>query len=218
MTRKLSVLFCIAALGLAWSASFAAATWTVFSVPEVYWSRIPDWSPRDITFTLDSDILSLNTQAIGTDSGSSSVAWKLMFSGDWAVFGSVDPSGALTRDPYASFNYDGLGGSISWATNTPDGYTAPLLFGYDFTGNGATTYSEYAGGEPSGVETTGTLVLKEYLPMRSHEQDIYTAQSHDLNSGNIVYVSNVPEPPALVAMLCGIVGLAGTLLRRGEKL
>ncbi|MDI7277469.1 MAG: hypothetical protein QME94_15940, partial [Anaerolineae bacterium] len=105
--------------------------------------------------------------------------------------------------------YDGHGGRVQWAPNAPFGYIAPLMLGNPFIGDGAATYYDYSYSEPTGRSTRGTLVLWSSLARRPLEDDTYTAKSH-----TFYVVSNVPEPSGVLAIFCGLVGLAGAALRR----
>lgn len=209
MTRKLSVL---AGLLLFVSLRMCAAeSWVVFQVPDVYLDLIPAGSPTAMIYTLENDLLTLNTNSITAESGSSTKSWTLLLSGTWAAFGTVDSSGVLTPDPYATFVPDGYNGFVRWVANTPSGYTAPLLLGWRFVGHGAATYEEYVDYQPDGVLTTGTIVLWSHLPLRPHEQDIYTAES------GVLTATNVPEPGGFLALMTGFVGLAGLVIRRRRR-
>ena len=174
------------------------------------WEEPSEGGPRAIIFTLANDTLSLNTTGISTGGGGSSTrVWELLFSGNWAAFGTIDSSGSLVPDLYATFLYDGHGGRVQWARNTPFGYTAPLMLGSSFIGDGAATYYDYSYSEPTGRSTRGTLVLWSSLARRPLEDDTYTARSH-----TFYVVSNIPEPSSVLALFCGLVCLAGAALRR----
>ncbi|MDI7277468.1 MAG: hypothetical protein QME94_15935, partial [Anaerolineae bacterium] len=93
-------------LGLATALCSAACadSWIVHELAP--WEEPSEGGPRAIIFTLTNDTLSLNTTGISTGGGGSSTrVWELLFSGRWAAFGAVDPSGSLVPDPYAAFLY-----------------------------------------------------------------------------------------------------------------
>ncbi|MEN6372374.1 MAG: PEP-CTERM sorting domain-containing protein [Armatimonadota bacterium] len=188
-----------------------ADTWTVFQM-DPSWTPSDKYCPRDLTFTFSDGRLSLNSRATSTGGGGSSThAWQLLFSGSWAATGTIDNSGSLVRDPYATFNYDGYGGHIDWASDTPSGYTAQLLIGYRFNGDGAATYQNYEGEQPVGEPVMGTLVLWDYLALRPLEDDLYTLQNHAFT------VTAIPEPSSLPALGIVLSGLGATIIKKKRK-
>lgn len=79
--------------------------------------------------TLDGLQLSVNRPFIQTAGGSSSATFDLVLADGWAVCGSVF-GGGFVPDPYATFvGSDAGSGYITWAANTPVGYTTSLLLG-----------------------------------------------------------------------------------------
>lgn len=136
-------------------------TWTVATM----YFYMPDYS-ISIEFTLsDDDVLTLNRTSICTPwSGSSSECYILHISGNWAVCGSVDgETGDLIPDPYATFEYGDTGtevrGKVTWAPDTPPGYTCPLLLGHTFNGDGAASYQGWSHMGPGPV-VTATLAFE----------------------------------------------------------
>jgi len=196
-------------IGLAAGSAAAprAETWIVQQLAP--WQDPSENGPREIVFTLDGSLLSLNTTAISTGGGGSSTrVWDLLFSGRWGVTGTIDSSGNLTPDRYAAFVCTDQGGWIKWASDTPFGYTAPFMLGSSFVGDGAATYYDYEYSERTGRSTTSTLAIWSYLPRRPLEDDTYTSVSHTF------YVTNVPEPAGFLAVSCALIGLAGIAWRR----
>jgi hypothetical protein len=179
-----------------------AEEWVVFGIS-------PDEADgySSITFDFSNNVLSLNTFSIGTAGGSSNESWTLLFSGVWAAMGTVDTANDLTPDPYATFIYDGTGGHVHWAADTPEGYTAQLLLGYSFNGDGAPTYSSYYYGDY--VPIAGTLVLRDRV-FSAPDLDQFANTSH-------TFYATVPEPSSLLALVCGLVGMGGLVRRRQKK-
>ncbi|MBI2844407.1 MAG: hypothetical protein HYX78_13500 [Armatimonadetes bacterium] len=218
MNFRLAI-FCLAALfAVSGTTSSYAGSWTVFELAP--WEEPGEGGPRNIVFTFENNVLSLNTEAVSVGSGGSSTqVWQLLNSGSWAAIGSVDGSGDLVADPYASFVTNGFGGYVEWSPDTPTGYTAPLLLGHSFNGNGAATYQSYSFGEPVGEPVSGTLTLWSYLPRRELEDDTYTPVGHTFYASNVAgSVPAVPEPLGIVALISGLVGLAGIAFRSRRRL
>lgn len=211
MNWKMMGLSLIGSIGLALAVCGTAHTdiWVAFDSPE--WAELPEWSPTQMVFTFDGGRLTINTSTISEDSGSGTESWTLLFSGDWAVLGTIDDSGSLVPDSYATFVYDGYGGYVDWVADTPSGYIAPLLLGASYIGDGAMTYEEYAEYQPTGYTVTGGIVLWNNLPMRQGERELYTALGHTFYADSSV---QVPEPAGILAMLTGLSGFLGLMVRR----
>jgi hypothetical protein len=183
-----------------------ADTWTAYELPAGL--EPSEGCPRSIAFTFENDILSLDNTAVSVgDGGSSTESWTLLLSGNWAVLGTID-SGNLIADPYATFNYQGNGGYITWALNTPVGYNASLLLGASFSGDLAPTYHDYQLYEPTGSSTTGTMALWHSLDRRPQENDYYIGLSHTFTA------THVPEPSSILALLIGLNGFIGIIIKR----
>lgn len=198
------ILLAVLVSGVAW-----AESWTVFSIDP----SLSD-GPADITFTFKNNHLTLNNSAVHTPAGSSYQGWFVHLMGQWAVMGTIDQSGDLLPDPYATF--DNQGWRIQWSPNTPTGYVAPLLLGYSFNGDGADNYEGYWLDEgtyerhPNGQSATGTLVLKEYT--------YYPREYAYTKLSNTFYTTNpVPEPSSLAALGLAISSAATTLIMRRRK-
>jgi len=202
LLRILVITMFVLTVGTAWS-----ETWSVKCIPEDIAQGC-----NNIMFSFENNVLSLNTSSISTQGGSSVQRWVLLFSGNWAVCGSVDEDGNLVKDPYADFIVDNSGGYINWSPETPFGYTTTLLLGASFIGDGAKTYYDYTFGEPSGRETTGTLVLWEYFTRRPLEADTYTKKSHTFTA---VY-EPVPEPSSILTLAIVLSGAVSMGLRRAK--
>ncbi|MEN6521726.1 MAG: PEP-CTERM sorting domain-containing protein [Armatimonadota bacterium] len=188
-----------------------ADTWTVFRM-DPSWEPSDEYCPRDLTFTFSGGRLSLNSTATSTGGGGSSThTWQLLFSGNWAVAGTIDETGSIIRDPYATFIYDKHGGYINWASDTPSGYTTQLLLGYRFDGDWAETYQNYEYEQPFGEPVTGTLVLWDYLVRCPLENDIYTPQNHEFS------VTAVPEPSSIGILGFAVWGLGTVSIRKKQQ-
>lgn len=153
--------------------------------------------PDRFRFTFDGTSLTVNRFGISTVGGSSSTASELILSGRWAVFGWVDDN-ILTPDPYASL----VDGRVHWAPNTPVGYTANLLLGYRFEGDGAPMYQQH----PSYIyplQQGTTLMIRTFSPRMGYDYpDRYSFKSH------VFTATYVPEPEALAGVMSGITLLA----------
>ncbi len=153
--------------------------------------------PDRFRFTFDGRNLSVNRTSIWTVGGSSCTASSLLLSGSWAVFGTVTDS-ILTPDPYATL----VGGAVQWAANTPIGYTANLLLGYSFEGDGAPMYQRQPSYNYPPQQGT-TLMIRTYSPRMGYDYpDSYAFRNH------IFTATYIPEPSAILALLCGVGGLA----------
>lgn len=147
--------------------------------------------------------LSFSDTYAKTVGGSSASHWTLLFAGNWGVFGSVNEHGVLLPDPYATFVIEGpAAGYVVWAPETPFGYTASLLLGHRFVGDGAVTYYSNI----DRPEVTGTLVLE--LGRQWYTYRAYTEREH------VFEATYVPEPAGVLAMTTGLVGLWSVSLRR----
>lgn len=158
-----------------------------------------------IYFDFDGSNLSLGSSSFGYSTYNDTITNTLLFSGSWAVLGSVQDN-ALVPDPYARFVQTSAGsGSIVWAPDTPYGYCAPLLLGSMFSGNGAATYQSVQ------QEVPGTLVVWT----RANRSGLFV-QNYYLGVQHTFYAINetVPEPSSLPAVLCGLGGVVGVSLRR----
>lgn len=193
------------------ASSIYADTWTVFEM-DPSWTPSDEYCPRDLTFSFTDGRLSLNSRATSIGGGGSSThVWELVFSGNWAAVGTIDESGNLVRDPYATFVQEGYGGYIDWASDTPYGYTAPLLLGCLFNKDGAMTYRNFADGKPVGDPITGTLVLWDHLALRPLEYDTYIRQSHEFSA------TFVPEPSSMATLSLAVSGLCTALIRKKRR-
>ena len=188
------------------SSGALADAWTVFTYDGS--NPVVPGLPSDITFTFDNTHLSLNSSKIATVGGSSSMEWTLLFSGIWAVCGTIDESGNYTADPYASFTAHDQGGSIEWKAGTPSGYATQLILGGSFIGDGASTYvSQW--GEPI-CEVKATLALNTHPSIWGAEYNLYEAASHTfLTQYSPVSPAMVPEPMGLLTLLTGAISIAG---------
>lgn len=181
-----------------------ADNWTALQIPA------SDGTPPDMTFVLGDTGLSLNASHVVSWGGSSSDTYDLLFSGQWAVTGQI-VGGTLMPDSYATFAVTGPGsGYIEWASNTPTGYVAPLVLGGVFGGDSAATYRDFFLGD-YGETVTGTLVVVNYPTKMPQDAQDYWRVSH-----TFYVTSPVPEPPSLLAFVCGLVGL-GRMARRSRK-
>lgn len=212
MLNRIFVVFCLIGFIVSTAISCSAATWTVTALGDDVEMQT-EWDFRDITFTFENNTLSLNTSWIGTWPGSSCEGWELLSAGRWAVCGTIDESGYLLPDQYATFDIENNGGHVRWAQDTPSGYVAPLLLGHSFIGDGSATYSNRIY-ENIIDSTDGTLVLRDYLPMRLDEQDFYTADQYTFYATN---PASVPEPSGISVLIPSILGLAGALRHRASK-
>lgn len=199
---KIALVICIL---LSLTASYAAAeSRTLFQWSSSMGTNPVEWGPTDITFTFEDNQLSLNTHAVQTVGGSSAIRWELMFSGEWAVCGSIVDN-QLIRDPYATFiPSDNHNGSVQWAENTPVGYSTHLLLGADFEGCGKRSYTPLYGGI-RGAPISGTLVLMEAPAFRADYYYKYWKEAE----GFAAYAPSmaVPEASSLALALPGILGL-----------
>lgn len=195
----------VALASLVCSGAAGADSWTVFSYPGG--NPIAPGYPSEIAFTLHNGMLSLNSSTIATVGGSSSTTWKLLFSGNWAVCGTVDESGSYARDPYATFVASGQGGHIEWAGNTPLGYSAPLMVGASFAGAGASNYTCQWGRPINDV--TATLALNRHPTFWGPEYNLYDSVEHTFYASYAQGASPVPEPMGLLTLLTGAVSLGG---------
>lgn len=187
-----------------------ADTWTVFSYPGG--NPLAPGSASEIVFTLNNGVLSLNTNTIATQGGSSANTWTLLFSGNWAACGTIDDSGGYVPDPYATFHASGQGGHIEWAGSTPSGYTAPLMLGASFAGDGAATYTA-SWGSPI-YDVSSTLVVNRHPTYWGPEYSLYESASHTVYATYAQTAgSMVPEPASLLALLTGGISIAGFGLR-----
>lgn len=206
---RLSVILCILFSFLTASVCLGA-TWNLAALSD---NTETEGDFKDITFTFENNTLALNTEAIATWPGSSCEVWQVIFSGNWAVCGTVDGSGNLISDTYATFDINGNGGHINWAQNTPSGYVAPLLIGYSFTGDGSVTYTNRI--YDNVIDTTnGTVVLRNYLAMRLDEQDFYTHLDHAFYAT----YPTVPEPGSIITLMSGLIGLVGVISRNKARM
>lgn len=181
--------------------SASAVSWVVFDVDRDFpYYHNPLIGPGQIVYNLEDNHLTLNPDSVHTVGGSSAYHWNLLFSGRWAVVGSIGVDDVLTPDPYASFVETEHGeGYVSWDSATPDGYTTSLVLGGWFIGNGAATYQEQ-NVFPSDT-VTGTLVLhRMFQGGIGHE---YELRSHTLD---ITY-QVVPEPSCMIMFALGLAGL-----------
>lgn len=205
MRRPYFLCTLIAFATLVFSGAAVADSWTVFSYPGG--NPIAPGYPSEIAFTLHNGMLSLNSDTIATVGGSSSTTWKLLFSGNWAVSGTVDESGSYAPDPYAKFVASGQGGHIEWAENTPIGYSAPLIVGASFAGDGASSYTSQWGRPISDV--TATLALNSHPTFWGPEYNLYDSVGHTFYAAYAQGAAPVPEPTGMLTLLTGAVSLAG---------
>lgn len=186
----------------------SAVSWVVFDIDRDFHSyHNPLIGPGQIVYNLDNNQLTLDPDTVDTIGGSSAYHWNLLFSGQWAVLGSIGLDDVFTPDPYAGFVETGVGeGRIDWAEGTPDGYTTNLILGGAFAGDGAASYQERNAFPEETI--TGTLVLHRMFQGGSgHEYEVRS------NSIPIAYQA-VPEPSSLIMFLIGLPGLRGLRQRR----
>lgn len=147
--------------------------------------------PDRFRFTFDGARLSLNGSMISTVGGSSQMESDLLLSGSWAVCGSV-ADGVLTPDPYATF----ASGQVHWAAGTPIGYTASLLLGYSFQGDGAPMYQQHPTYSHPLQQGT-TIMVRTYSPRMGYDYpDSYSSKSH------VFTATHVPEPASALVLFC----------------
>jgi hypothetical protein len=157
--------------------------------------------PSQFVCTLGDDYsVTFDHTSSRTVGGSSASYWDLCFYNIWAACGTISPSLDLAADPYASF----ANGFVRWASDTPDGYVAPLMLGAMFNGNGAVG----RGGDNYSPTQYGTIFLeKMWMGGYGHS---YTPLSHKF----LVTYAAVPEfSSSLPALLTALVGVAGLALR-----
>jgi hypothetical protein len=204
--QRIAVVLCVIALALTLGQAASAENWTVFQADENEVSG----EISAIIFTLDKNILSLNTPGLTERAGSSAENYELLFSGTWAACGTVDGSRNFVPDPYAKFVMDGYGGSVVWADGTPKGYSAPLMLGCSFKGDGAAEYQNALGYEPAD-KVKGTLVVWDSLPMFPGAREVYNPVDHTFK---VVHSVPAPEPSGIAAVLVtAVTALAGGLGR-----
>jgi hypothetical protein len=193
----------------------SADTWTPFAYDGG--NPLATGSPSQMSFTFGNNHLSLNSNSISTVGGSSAMTWNLLFSGNWAVCGTIDESGAYVPDLYASFETDGQGGYVRWANNTPDGHLTSLLVGMPFEGDGATAYTS-RWGSPLG-EVTASLALNTHPSLWGSNYNLYEPVSHSFNAAySAVHpMAAVPEPSGLISLLAGGISLLGCGVRRNRR-
>lgn len=160
---------------------------------EEYYGYFPD----RMRFTFDGHNLSILNSCIETVGNSSKRVSYLLLSGSWAVCGTVIDD-TLIPDPHATL----VGDHIKWGPNTPVGYTANLLLGYSFQGDGAGAYQP----NPPGYgipPVEGTLVVRTYSPLMPGDYpDSYSVLTH------VFTATYVPEPSSVVVVVLGLVSFA----------
>lgn len=185
--------------------SASAERWVVWDWrPSVFDGVHTPGVPDSIYFDFNGENLVLASPSYSWAYATIVDTYSLLFSGTWAVMGTVE-NDVLTPDPYASFVQTSVGsGTVVWAPGTPQGYTAPLLLGARFHGDGGATYPE------TGGSYTATLVLWEHkVECGQYQFDYLSRWTHAFDAVN----NTVPEPSGLLALVCGL-GSLGLPWRR----
>jgi hypothetical protein len=202
----------------------ATQSWTVAAI------ATDAWLPSTITLQLSGSNLLLNNTLIWQPGGSSAWNRRIRLSGVWGACGTVDANGSLVADPYATFVIlanetpppslpdwnDPLPawvdtwyclGYVQWAPDTPEGYTAPLVLGADFAGNGASAYHYEDDWVTS--DAVGTSALQDTYGYGHGCYGVvqYYALSHTFSA------THAPEPSSMLALLAGVGGLAAVRRR-----
>lgn len=210
--RRIALLFTFIMLTCS---QLSADTWTAFTYDGG--NPLATGSPSHMSFTFDNNLLSLNSSSIRTVGGSSAMTWNLLFSGNWAVCGTIDEFGAYVPDVYASFEADAQGGYVRWAGNTPDGYQTRLLVGMPFEGNNATAYTSQWG-SPIG-EVRASLALNTHPTIWGSNYNLYESVSYSFTAAYtpITAATPVPEPTGLISLLAGAVSMMGFRAKRNRR-
>lgn len=187
----------------------SADTWSAFTYDGG--NPLADGSPGQMSFSFDNNHLSLNSSRVWTVGGSSAMTWSLLFSGNWAVCGTIDEFGAYVPDSYATFESDGQGGYVRWASNTPGGYQTNLLVGMPFEGDGATAYTS-RWGSPLG-DVTASLVLNTHPSIWGPNYNLYEPVSHSFSAA-CTPTPAAPEPSGLISLIAGGMSLLGFGMKR----
>jgi len=153
-----------------------------------------------LTFTFDGANLSVPGETLRTVGGSSAMSIQLALAGKWAVCGNVSGN-KWTPDPYATFAND----RVIWASNTPNGYGTNLLIGYDFEGNDAAAFDSGYYGYQHPIYGTAMVNWSgfNYSSYTSIEPHSFALQ-----------YTPVPEPSTILALLAGLAGIGGMIVRK----
>lgn len=210
--KKITLLFAFIIFA---SARLCAETWTAFTYDGG--NPLASGSPSQMSFTFDNNRLSLNSNRVWTLGGSSAMTWNLLFSGSWAACGTIDENGAYVPDAYASFEADGLGGYVRWASATPSGYHTNLLVGTPFAGNGAAAYTSTWGSPIENV--SASLALNTHPSMWGSDYNLYEPMSYRFSAAytSVQAVAAVPEPIGLVSLLVGGISMLGFGSKRYQR-
>ena len=200
------------------SAAGYGANWNIVNI------STDSWLANNISFKVDDCQIFLNNTHIYQPGGSSAYYQDLHLNGDWGVCGVID-NGDFIADPFATFVIDNSSvpeyqikygehgnylpyedvwtqvGHISWLPGTPDGYTAPILFGFSFEGDDAQTYSHYNPLSGQTNQATGTIVLEYNWPRGDY------ATYNQLSKLFETDYPSIPECPSYILGLTSLIFL-----------